>query len=77
MKLLIVSQHFWPEKFRINDICKGLSKKNHEIYVLTGIPNYPSGILNQKYKEDHTKFKEYYNCKIIRVPILLRGKSKF
>ena len=36
MKLLVVSQHFWPEKFRINDICKGLSKENHEIYVLTG-----------------------------------------
>jgi glycosyltransferase involved in cell wall biosynthesis len=43
MHILIVSQYFWPENFRINDIALGLKEKGHEVSVLTGIPNYPEG----------------------------------
>ena len=43
MKVLIVSQFFWPENFRINDLAKELNQRDHEVTVLTGIPNYPSG----------------------------------
>ena len=43
MKILIVDQYFWPENFRINDLVNGLLELNHEVVVLTGQPNYPSG----------------------------------
>ena len=43
MKILVVSQYFWPEEFRINDICEGFIQQGHEVEVLTGIPNYPQG----------------------------------
>ena len=39
MKVLIVSQFFWPENFRINDLAKELNQRDHEVTVLTGIPN--------------------------------------
>ena len=45
MNLLIFSQHFWPETFRINDVTKELSKKNN-VYVVSSWPNY--NIINKK-----------------------------
>ena len=49
MKILVVSQYFWPEDFRINDICKGLIEEGHEVEVLTGMPNYPYGKIYDGY----------------------------
>jgi len=42
-RILVVSQHFWPEPFRINDICDGFVERGYEVDVLCGIPNYPQG----------------------------------
>lgn len=44
IRLLVVSQYFYPEIFRINDICKELVNLGYDLTVLTGIPNYPIGI---------------------------------
>ena len=54
MKILIITQYFWPENFRINDFCKGLVEKGHEIEVLTSVPNYPEGKFYNGY---HNRFK--------------------
>ena len=43
MKILIISQYFWPEEFRVNDLALSLIEKGHEVSVLTGLPNYPEG----------------------------------
>ena len=50
MKILIVSQYFWPENFLINDLAKSLVEKGHQIEVLTGKPNYPGGKVFDGYK---------------------------
>lgn len=71
MKILIFSQYFWPENFRINDIAKFLSK-NHEVNVLTSIPSYP----NKKYFKNKNYKNKIKNLKIIRVPVLKRSYSK-
>ncbi len=42
-KLLIVTQHFWPENFRINDIVDGFLADGIQVDVLCGLPNYPKG----------------------------------
>ena len=42
-RLLVVTQHFWPENFRINDIVQGLIADGIEVDVLCGLPNYPKG----------------------------------
>jgi glycosyltransferase involved in cell wall biosynthesis len=49
MRILIVTQYFWPEIFRINDMALGLKERGHEVAVLTSIPNYPEGKFFQGY----------------------------
>ena len=50
MNILIISQYFWPENFRINDLAVELSNRGHNITVLTGYPNYPEGIIFSEFK---------------------------
>ncbi len=75
MRILVVSQYFWPENFRINEIVKFLKEKNYEVDVLTGYPNYPEGKLFKEYKIDPIKYSNFYGAKIYRVPIYLRRSS--
>ncbi|HFI0784504.1 TPA: glycosyltransferase family 4 protein [Streptococcus suis] len=73
--ILVVSQYFYPEQFRINDICKDLIDRGYKVTVLTGIPNYPEG----KYYKGYSFFssnEEYQGIDIIRIPIIPRGKNK-
>lgn len=73
MRLLIVSQYFWPENFRINDLASELVSRGHEVTVLTGLPNYPSGQIFGEYLADSEKFSNYQDVRILRVPLLPRG----
>ena len=43
MKILIVTQYFWPENFKINELAVELTAAGHQVTVLTGKPNYPNG----------------------------------
>ena len=42
-KILIISHHFWPENFLINEIALKIKKSNRKVTVITGLPNYPKG----------------------------------
>lgn len=48
-RILVVSQHYWPETFRSTDLCQGLAELGYEVDVLCGLPNYPSGRLAPGY----------------------------
>lgn len=76
MKILIISQHFWPENFRINDLAKKLNE-NNSVTVLTGLPNYPNGTLYEEFKKNKKSFNNYFGIKILRIPIILRGRGFF
>lgn len=43
MKILVICQYYYPEPFRITDICEELVRRGHEVYVVAGTPNYPEG----------------------------------
>lgn len=75
MKILIVSQYFWPENFRINDLAQELVQRGHEVTVLTGLPNYPSGEVLSEFKEDPTRFNHFMGVNIVRVPLIPRGSG--
>ena len=75
-KVLVVSQYFWPEDFRVNDLVRGFSDKGYIVEVLTSVPNYPSGIVFPEYKHDPKKFSYYKDIVIHRVPQFSRGKNK-
>lgn len=49
MRILVLSQYFWPENFRINDVVAGLVDRGHEVTVYTGMPNYPGGSFIEGY----------------------------
>ncbi len=51
MKILVVCQYYTPEPFRISDICEELVKRGHEVTVVTGVPNYPEGIIYEGYRK--------------------------
>lgn len=76
MNILIVSQYFWPENFRINDLALGLVEKGHNLTVLTGIPNYPEGRFFPGYGLFINLRQNYHGAKVIRVPLTPRGNSK-
>ena len=75
MKILIVSQYFWPEYFRVNDLVLELKKKNVEIEILTSYPNYPSGKIFEEFKKNPNQYSQFEGCKIYRVPQITRGKG--
>jgi glycosyltransferase involved in cell wall biosynthesis len=73
MRVLIVSQYFWPECFRINDIASALSEKCISIEVLTGKPNYPGGQVFPGYRAWGCQREMHQGVAISRIPLLVRG----
>jgi len=76
MRVLIVSQYFWPENFPINDLAAGLSAKGHDISVLTGMPNYPEGRFYPAYRGLQIRRENYKGVKVLRVPMIPKGSGK-
>ena len=78
MNILIISQYFFPENFRINDLAESLSEQDINIDVLTAYPNYPYGVLYDGYRQRlfFSEFK-FNKVKIHRIPIITRGKGSF
>lgn len=73
--ILVISQYFYPEEFRINDICKEWVKRGHKVTVVTGIPNYPQGKFFKGYGWFKKRKEEYEGVEIVRLPIISRGKG--
>ncbi|OWY27288.1 glycosyltransferase family 4 protein [Herbaspirillum robiniae] len=75
MRILVVSQYFWPENFRINDLAKEWVQRGHEVTVLTGLPNYPDGKVFDAYRYQPTAFTRYEGARVIRVPLAPRSSG--
>jgi len=75
MKIIMVTQYFWPENFRINDLVLGLKERGHDVKVLTGIPNYPGGRFFRGYQFFGPLFETYEDIPLFRVPIIPRGNG--
>jgi glycosyltransferase involved in cell wall biosynthesis len=74
MKILVVSQYYYPEPFRINDICEEFVKRGNAVTVLTSLPNYPDGEIYKGY-EDKTGGEVIKGVKVIRCKIRPRKKG--
>ena len=73
--ILVVSQYFYPEPFRINDICAEWIKRGYKVTVVTGIPNYPEGKFYRGYGWFKKRKERWNGIEIIRLPLISRGKS--
>ena len=76
MKILIVTQYFWPEDFRINDLALGLAARGHEVTVFTGKPNYPGGRFFAGYGFFGRAREEWSGVTVVRVPLTPRGAGR-
>ena len=74
--ILVISQVFYPEQFRINDMCQEWVKRGYQVTVLTGIPNYPQGKFYAGYGFFKKRKETWNGVEIIRIPVIPRGNSK-
>lgn len=75
MRILVVSQYFYPEEFKINDLVEELVKRGHDVTVLTGKPIYPKGQYFEGYSFWGYKKEVYKGAKVIRVPLIKRNNG--
>lgn len=77
MKILIFSQYYYPEQFQINEIAPELVRRGHEVTVVTGLPNYPSGVIAEEYRDFRDDYEMIDGVKVIRCRIRPRKKGLF
>ena len=75
MKVLVVTQYFWPENFRVNDLCMGLIERGNQVDVLTAKPNYPKGKFYDGYSVFTKSFEKWNEIRIFRSNLIPRGNS--
>jgi glycosyltransferase involved in cell wall biosynthesis len=76
MRILVLSQYFWPESFIINDVVLTLHEQGHEVVVATGKPNYPDGKFFEGYRLWGTQREQYQSkVEVLRVPLWPRGEG--
>ena len=73
--ILVISQYFYPESFRINDMCIEWVKRGYKVTVLTGIPNYPQGKFFKGYSWFKKRRETWNGIDIIRIPLIPRGHN--
>jgi glycosyltransferase involved in cell wall biosynthesis len=73
MRILVVSQYFWPEGFRINEVVRSLVEKGVKVDVLTGKPNYPEGAVLNGYRAGGCQVESWAGATVYRVPLFPRG----
>lgn len=81
MNILIICQHFYPEQFQINEIAPALVGRGHNVTVLTGLPNYPKGVIFDGYEDKINRrlldreYEAQYGVRIIRCNMRPRKKG--
>lgn len=75
MKILVVCQYYYPEPFRISDVCETLVNRGHEVTVLTGLPNYPGGRVLEDYRYGKKRNELINGVKVLRCLEIGRGSN--
>lgn len=73
MRILLLTQYYWPENFLINSLVPLLVSRGIEVTVLTGKPNYPGGLIFEGYRAGGCQREQHDGTIILRLPIVARG----
>lgn len=76
MKVLVICQYFYPEQFRVNEMCFEMARSGLEVTVLTGLPNYPEGVIHSDYRRCRKRNENIHGVTVRRVPIAGRGRNR-
>lgn len=66
---LLLTNHFYPETFRCNDIAFELVKRGYDVKVLTGIPDYPEGNITKDILCSRKRCEKINGVTVVRVLI--------
>ena len=72
MKILVVSQSFYPDTFASNDTARILVERGHKVTVLTGLPDYTTSEIPEEYKHGKNRHQFYFGAEVFRVPTIAR-----
>jgi len=75
MRLLVISQYFWPESFSINEVVRSLKARGINATFLTGKPNYPDGEVFEGYRAWGCLKENWQGIPVLRVPLVPRGRN--
>jgi glycosyltransferase involved in cell wall biosynthesis len=75
MRILVVTEHFWPESFQVNDLAIGLKDRGHSVEVVTALPNYPQGRFFDGYGLRGPYRERWNGIPIRRLPVVPRGRG--
>lgn len=76
MRILILSQYFYPETFSINTVATELKNSGFDVTVLTGYPNYPMGEIFDGYGFDILYETNIDGVNVVRVKARPRKTGK-
>jgi len=72
LKILVVTECFWPDIYAVNDIVEKLVSRGHAVTVLTGLPDYTTSLIPAEYKHGHNRHQDYKGADVYRVPTIAR-----
>lgn len=75
MRVLLITNHFYPEEFRCNDLAFELSRRGHRVTVLTGIPDYPKGTFHDGYGFFKKRIERVQGVSVLHSFIIPRGNG--
>ena len=77
MNILVVCQYYYPEPFRITNVCEALVEKGHAVTVVTGTPNYPEGVIYKGYEHGEHRDEVINGVHVRRCPLIARQTDSF
>lgn len=66
MRILTVCQHYWPERFQVTEVCEELARRGHKVTALVGIPNYPTGVVPEEYRDGGNRDQRVNGVRVVR-----------
>jgi glycosyltransferase involved in cell wall biosynthesis len=67
VNIAVVCQYYYPEPFRVHEVCEALARRGHQVTVLTGVPNYPMGVIPKAYRHGQMREELRNGVHIFRV----------
>lgn len=72
MKILVVTECFFPDIYAVNDIVRSMVERSHEVTVLTGLPDYTTSRIPEEYKHGKNRHQDFFGAEVYRVPTIAR-----
>src|SRR6516164_7297173 len=81
MRILFLTQYYPPEtgaaQNRLRDLAFRMARSNHEVTVLTAVPNYPQGAIFDGYKGRLLLRREESGVRVVRTWLYTTKQNSF